>query len=483
MAMILPCALSAATPKREFVVVIDAGHGGKDSGAAENDAVEKDINLGVALKLGELINKKLKNTKVIYTRDKDEFITLQGRADIANKANADLFISIHTNSVDRSNPSRNTISGSATYVLGKNKDTANRDVEARENGVIELDGNDKAKYSNIDFKKDDSVVVSEMMHNMNQKNSRRFANYVQTEFASLGRKSNGMKEAGFYVLWSTAMPSVLIELDFICNPEQAKFLASQSGQGQLAESIFNAVKRYEKYFRESTGYAAVDEKKENQQQMAKTETKDTPKQTQKPSAKTETKENAVEMAAADNNGATQNMERINRRSTRAGKQTQQKQQTDRRDRAEQKQQPAQKQQPEEVAEEKALSDDEPTVVESDDVAQSDVAKENPKKERKRPRANQQKKDQNKERPLPVARRRASKQNINTVYRIQLFASEKELGKKDEAFKGLDPVSFIHENNMYKYTYGQSKERAEMESLLPEIITIFPEATIIKCISD
>lgn len=236
-----------AAPKdnTQFTVVIDAGHGSQDHGAVDNDAREKDINLGVAKKLASLIKKKLKNVKVVMTRDNDSFISLQGRADIANQNKADLFISIHTNSVDKSNPKRASISGASVYTLGSQKDANNLKVAQRENSVIELEKDYKQKYSNFDPSKDESYIIFEMAQKKNLAQSIKFADLAQKELVSTaGRADRGVKQAGFWVLWATSMPSVLVELDFICNPNEAKFLTSEDGQNQLAEALFNALQTY-----------------------------------------------------------------------------------------------------------------------------------------------------------------------------------------------------------------------------------------------
>lgn len=245
-----------ATTKKKFVVVIDAGHGGTDYGAIENGVNEKDVNLAVSLKLGEMIRKKLKDTEVILTRSTDEFLSLQKRADIANQAKGDLFISIHCNSVDRTNKNRSTVLGASTYVLGQHKDADNLAVARRENSVAELDASDAAHYAKFDPEKDESYIISEMAQKKNLQNSVRFASDVQREMAAAGRRSRGVYQAGFWVLWSTAMPAALIELDFICNPEQAQFLNSKEGQEKLAGAIFNAVKNYEAYYKKSMGFTA-----------------------------------------------------------------------------------------------------------------------------------------------------------------------------------------------------------------------------------
>lgn len=240
-----------AAKEKEFTVVIDAGHGGHDHGAIDNGAREKEINLSVALKLGELIKKKLKDTKVVYTRDDDTFVSLQGRADIANKAKGDLFISIHTNSVDAKNKNRKTVAGASVYTQGAHKDDANLAVARRENSVIELENGYEQKYSGFDPNKVESYIIFEMAAKQNLAQSHRFAKSVQNNLVKVaGRKDRGVHQAGFWVLWATSMPSVLVELDFICNPESASYLTSKQGVDKLAEAIFDAVKEYEQNFRQ-----------------------------------------------------------------------------------------------------------------------------------------------------------------------------------------------------------------------------------------
>lgn len=242
--MIGPAGARAAQ-QHGFTVVVDAGHGGHDSGAVDNGVKEKDVNLAVAQKLAALIKKKLKNVNVVLTRNDDSFISLQERANIANRNRGNLFISIHTNSVDKSSPNRATAKGTSVYALGPQKDANNLRVAQRENSVIELENGYKEKYSGFDPKKDESYIIFEMAQKSNLNQSLRFAHAAQRELVSTaGRVDKGVKQAGFWVLWATSMPSVLVELDFICNPESAKFLSSEKGQEKFALALCNAVDSY-----------------------------------------------------------------------------------------------------------------------------------------------------------------------------------------------------------------------------------------------
>ena len=241
-----PATKGKTQDKHEFTVVIDAGHGGHDVGATDNGIREKDVNLGVAKKLAEMLSKKRKDVKVVMTRDKDEFISLQERADIANRNRGDLFISIHTNSVDKKNSNRKKVEGSSVYALGLHKDANNLKVAQRENSVIELESNYEQKYSGFDPKKDESYIIFEMAQKRNLGHSLKFAGEAQKQLVKVAeRVDRGVKQAGFWVLWATSMPSVLVELDFICNPKSAKFIGSVDGQQKMAQALFNAIENYE----------------------------------------------------------------------------------------------------------------------------------------------------------------------------------------------------------------------------------------------
>lgn len=234
------CVASAAT-KRPFVLVIDAGHGGKDAGAVGQLTKEKDINLNVALALGRLVEKNCPDVKVIYTRKTDVFVTLQGRAEIANRNKANLFISVHTNSspVGKAAPM-----GAETYTLGMHRAADNLEVAKRENSVITQENNYKQTYHNFDPRKSESYIIFEFLQDRNMQQSVDLARAIQRNYTSLGRKNKGVHQAGFLVLRATSMPSVLTELGFISNAEEEKFLHSQEGVATLARAIFEGFKSY-----------------------------------------------------------------------------------------------------------------------------------------------------------------------------------------------------------------------------------------------
>lgn len=232
--------------KDKLVIVLDPGHGGKDFGACENGAKEKDINLNVAKKLHNMIEKELNDeVKVVMTRSTDVYLTLQERADVANDAGGDLFMSIHVNSIDKKTSGRQSVKGSSVYVLGLHRDQDNMKVAMRENSVIELESDYKEKYSGFDPSKDESYIIFEMAQKRNLGESIRVASDAQNSLVEYsGRSNRGVRQAGFWVLWATSMPAVLVELDFICNPQSVKYMTSESGENELAKSLFKSIKKF-----------------------------------------------------------------------------------------------------------------------------------------------------------------------------------------------------------------------------------------------
>ncbi len=228
-----------------FTVVIDPGHGGKNIGARGVKAKEKEINFAVSKLLGAMIENNHDDVKVVFTRNDDTFIPLKRRAEIANDAGGDLFISIHTNSVAKSAKNRKTIAGASVYTLGLHRSDDNLEVAQRENSVIELEDDYSTTYSGFDPNSSESYIIFELNQNIHMEQSIEFANAVQDELVkTAGRKDHGVRQAGFLVLANTSMPAVLVELDFICNPTQEKFLNSARGQKRLATAIYNAFCQY-----------------------------------------------------------------------------------------------------------------------------------------------------------------------------------------------------------------------------------------------
>lgn len=223
-------------------IVIDAGHGGKDPGNIRGSTREKDIALGVALKLGSYIEKYLPDVKVIYTRKTDVFIDLNVRAQIANENDADLFISIHANSTPHE---RTSALGTETFVMGLHKDKSNLSLAMRENSVIKYEDDFESVYDGFDPESDESYIMFSLIQNVYQSSSIDLAERIQSQFESRVRRVNrGVKMAGLLVLWKTTMPSVLVELGFVNNPREERFLTSDEGQSLLASGIFRAIRDY-----------------------------------------------------------------------------------------------------------------------------------------------------------------------------------------------------------------------------------------------
>lgn len=234
---------------KKFTLVIDAGHGGKDPGARGTKVNEKQINLAVALKLGALITSNLNDVQVIYTRKTDKFIDLDERANIANRAKADLFISIHTNSVKKGS----SVSGTETYTLGLARTDENLAVAMRENSAILLEDNYLQKYEGFDPNSSESYIIFEFMQNKHMEQSIGLASEIQKSFRSAGRGNRGVYQAGFLVLRKTSMPSVLIELGFISNRNEENFMRSTEGQTKLAKAIYTAFCKYKREYDRKRG--------------------------------------------------------------------------------------------------------------------------------------------------------------------------------------------------------------------------------------
>ncbi|MBL0683305.1 N-acetylmuramoyl-L-alanine amidase family protein [Aquimarina mytili] len=224
--------------KEKFVVVLDAGHGGHDSGNRGNGYKEKEIALNVVLSVGATLEKDPR-FKVVYTRKTDEFIELHERGRIANKANADLFVSVHCNS------HRSQAYGTETFVLGLHANDENFNVAKNENSVILLEDNYEANYDGFDPNSPESIIGLTLMQEEYLDQSLTLASFVQNRFKkSLERKSRGVKQAGFVVLHQTYMPSVLIELGFLTNNSEGKYLNSKKGQDDMAKSITTSIVDY-----------------------------------------------------------------------------------------------------------------------------------------------------------------------------------------------------------------------------------------------
>ncbi len=232
------------------VVVIDAGHGGHDPGCLGKKTKEKDVTLGIALKIGKYIEDRFPDVKVIYTRQTDVFVELYERAEKANNAKADLFISIHCNSAcffdkkKRKEICSGDIHGVESWVMGLHKTEANLEVAKRENEVILMEKDYSRQYDGFDPNSAEANIIFSLYQNTFLEQSLRMATNIQKEMKEKGRATRGVKQAGFLVLFKTTMPSVLIESGFLSNAAEEKYLSSEKGQDEIASSVFKAFKTY-----------------------------------------------------------------------------------------------------------------------------------------------------------------------------------------------------------------------------------------------
>lgn len=254
-ALVLPFFCQTVAGK-DFVVVIDPGHGGHDPGAVGKRGKEKNINLNVALKVGRLIQNNCNNVKVIYTRRTDIFIPLDHRAQIANNAKADLFISIHTNSIARGR----TVRGAETYTLGLHRTEENLEVAKKENSVILIEDNYQQRYAGFNPNSAESYIIFEFLQDKNMEKSVKLATHIQKQFRNTAQRiDKGVHQAGFLVLRETSMPSVLVELGYISTPDEEQYLLSDSGTDALSNSIYKAFLNYKREHDSSASKSDIQE--------------------------------------------------------------------------------------------------------------------------------------------------------------------------------------------------------------------------------
>ncbi len=231
-----------------FVIVLDAGHGGKDPGAIGSKRTnrEKDIVLDITLEVGRLLKAGCPDVKIIYTRSTDKFVELGQRARIANQSKADLFVSIHTNALPKKSKK---ITGVQSYTLTLNTAEANLEVEKRENSVIQLEENGEEKWSYSNPNSSESDIMFEMLQDQHMEQSVEFAKIAQNQMVRTAqRRDAGVRQANLAVLRLTYMPSVLLEVGFISTPAEERFLMTKQGRNLLAKSIYNAIKQYKEIY-------------------------------------------------------------------------------------------------------------------------------------------------------------------------------------------------------------------------------------------
>lgn len=463
--------------KRNFTLVIDAGHGGHDAGAVGSFSKEKNINLNVALAFGRLVEDNCPDVKVIYTRRTDVFIPLQRRADIANNNKADLFISIHTNAL----PNGRIAYGSETYSLGMARAGANLAVAKRENSVITLESDYKRTYQGFDPNKAESYVIFEIMQDRYMKQSVDLASCIQRQYTAAGRPNKGVHQAGFLVLRNTSMPSVLTELGFITTPAEEAYLNSQQGISELSRSIYNGFLTYRRMHEKSAhdipaNLPISSQASPSQQQPT------IPKQQDLPStvpvlASSSNEVAVVPVAVVPTAQITKGTgkEKTNRTSA-----TTQKQGTD-------------------IAKAAPKPTEKPITKASPKVEKSKTTTEKSKTSTDKTKAVAEKKKtevekkktevtNNKKSVSDKGKATDKKKNANTTskktqvsYRIQVGAGKTEISTSDAQFKGLSVIR-VKEGSLYKYYYGNYNSHAEAQKALRTVKAKLNSAYIVAYIN-
>ena len=487
---IMPFVSLADVEKRNFTLVIDAGHGGHDAGAIGAYSKEKDINLKVALAFGRLVENNCPDVKVVYTRKTDVFIPLQRRADIANNNKADLFVSVHTNAL----PAGRQAYGSETYTLGMARANANLAVAKRENSVITLESDYKSTYQGFDPNKAESYVIFEFMQDKFMKQSVDLATCIQRQYASAGRPNKGVHQAGFLVLRNTSMPSVLTELGFITTPSEEAYLNSQQGVTELSRSIYNGFLAYRRMHQRGVNDIPanlplqVAAANDVAQKPVNANGKDTPSAKEVAVVPVE----AVPTARIAKPDADKNEEKPVTE-TRRPSQPKTRPVTAQTAPVRKVEEPAAKRTP-------AVAN-KPVATPQHNATPKQSAKPTPKQnaaakstakdkdtdkakgkqtatKKEAPKDTKGKETKGKDTKKEQARARA-KQRV--TYRIQVGAGKKEIAANDPQFKGLD-VTRVKEGTLYKYYYGTYHTYAEAQKAQKTVKAKLPAAYIVATVA-
>lgn len=403
---------------RSFTVVIDAGHGGKDPGARGARINEKAINLAVALKLGAFIEERSKDVKVVYTRKTDRFVELDERADIANRNKANLFISIHTNAVKRGS----SVQGTETYTLGLARTDENLEVAMSENSAILLEDNYKQRYEGFDPNSSESYIIFEFMQNRHVEQSISLASEIQKAFKDVKRVDRGVRQAGFLVLRKTSMPSVLVELGYISNQQEERYLASDEGQRALAGALYQAFVRYKQNYDRRTGTIMNTSSK---QTVLSRETDSAHEKAEDASSTHKIAEQIEEDEAANAPVGSEAYVAYRKRhlesKNAAGR----------------------------AAEKKAQA---PAPVQTTARPGKDTE--------------------------IVTQPMMDNLKNKTVYKVQILTASKLLPSSSSRLKGYKPVGYYVENGIYKYTYGETTSFSEIKQIRKKLLKDFKDAFIV-----
>ena len=418
-------AAGSMAAKKQFTLVIDAGHGGHDAGAVGSLTKEKIINLNVALAFGRLVEQNCPDVKVIYTRKSDAFIPLHTRADIANRNKADLFISIHTNSLPKGRISR----GLETYTLGMHRAADNLAVAKRENEVILYEKDYRQRYQGFDPNSSESYIMFEFMQDHNMAQSVELAKYVQRRTCAVaGRSDKGVKQAGFLVLRETSMPSCLIELGFISTPDEERYLNSSNGVNQLGRGIYQAFLDYKRKYDTAVSVDYKEPPQQQQEAVTEKESKKDKKRRQKEAEEQAAREQATREQAAREQATRDSLAK------------------------------AQRQQPQESA--PVAASGSPADTPASPVAASPT-------------------DAPAVPSAPSASAQSTAPRLSApIFMVQILASGSKLPANSPHFKGLKGVNSYQEGGLYKFTIGASTDYNEISQLRKSVLAKFPQAFII-----
>lgn len=427
--ILFACVITASAASHKFTLVIDAGHGGHDAGAVGSFSKEKDINLKAALAFGRYVEANCPDVRVLYTRKTDVFVTLHGRADIANKAKADLFISIHTNSLPKGHIAR----GFETYTLGMHRAGDNLDVAKRENSVILVEKDYKERYEGFDPNSSESYIIFEFMQDNNMARSVELAKYVQSNACTTaGRPNKGVKQAGFLVLRETSMPSCLIELGFISTPDEEQFLNSEEGINNLALGIYKAFATYKQKYDTNISVPYRAEDKENIPTIVPPADNEQHAPKVKESKKKKTPKISEEELKKDS--MPKKVEEDKKKEVHAVKK-----------------------------EVHAIKNSSSEKNETTEKKEPQVKKEHTEKKEPSGKGTQAKSEASNDRP---------------VFKVQIFVVDKVLKSNDSRLKGHAEASHYKEGNLVKYTIGKTSSYNEILTIRKEILKDFPDAFIV-----
>lgn len=480
---IMPFVSLADVEKRNFTLVIDAGHGGHDAGAVGAYSKEKDINLKVALAFGRLVENNCPDVKVVYTRKTDVFIPLQRRADIANNNKADLFVSVHTNAL----PAGRQAYGSETYTLGMARANANLAVAKRENSVITLESDYKSTYQGFDPNKAESYVIFEFMQDKFMKQSVDLATCIQRQYASAGRPNKGVHQAGFLVLRNTSMPSVLTELGFITTPSEEAYLNSQQGVTELSRSIYNGFLAYRRMHQRGVNDIPanlplqVAAANDVAQKPVSANGKDTPSAKEVAVVPVQ----AVPTARIAKSDADKNEEKPVTE-TRRPSQPKTRPVTAQAAPVRKVEEPAAKR-TQAVANKPVATPKQSAAPKQNATPKHNAAAKSTAKDKDTDKAKGKHTATKKESPKETKGKDTKKEQVGArakqrvTYRIQVGAGKKEIAANDPQFKGLD-VTRVKEGALYKYYYGTYHTYAEAQKAQKTVKAKLPAAYIVATVA-